>query len=31
MPEHDAVALDGVPVVVRDDLVYYLLNKPTGT
>jgi 23S rRNA pseudouridine2605 synthase len=27
---HDAVALDGVPVVVRDDLVYYLLNKPTG-
>ena len=28
--EHDAVALDGVPVVVRDDLVYYLLNKPTG-
>jgi 23S rRNA pseudouridine2605 synthase len=29
-PEHDAVELDGVPVVVRDDLVYYLLNKPTG-
>ena len=29
-PERDAVALDGVPVVVRDDLVYYLLNKPTG-
>jgi 23S rRNA pseudouridine2605 synthase len=29
-PEHDAVALDGVPVVVRDGLVYYLLNKPTG-
>jgi 23S rRNA pseudouridine2605 synthase len=29
-PEHDAVALDGVPVVVRDDLVYYLLNKPAG-
>jgi 23S rRNA pseudouridine2605 synthase len=28
--EHDAVALDGVPVVVRDDLVYYLLNKPVG-
>ena len=26
----DAVALDGVPVVVRDDLVYYLLNKPAG-
>ena len=29
-PEHDVVALDGVTVVVRDDLVYYLLNKPTG-
>jgi 23S rRNA pseudouridine2605 synthase len=29
-PERDAVALDGVPVIVRDDLVYYLLNKPTG-
>jgi 23S rRNA pseudouridine2605 synthase len=29
-PEHDTVALDGVPVVVRDDLVYYLLNKPAG-
>jgi 23S rRNA pseudouridine2605 synthase len=29
-PERDAVALDGVPVVVRDDLVYYLLNKPSG-
>lgn len=29
-PEHDAVALDGVPVIVRDDLVYYLLNKPAG-
>jgi 23S rRNA pseudouridine2605 synthase len=29
-PDRDAVALDGVPVVVRDDLVYYLLNKPTG-
>jgi 23S rRNA pseudouridine2605 synthase len=29
-PDHDAVALDGVPVVVRDDLVYYLLNKPAG-
>jgi 23S rRNA pseudouridine2605 synthase len=29
-PKHDAVALDGVPVIVRDDLVYYLLNKPTG-
>src|SRR4051794_16659954 len=29
-PERDAVALDGVSVIVRDDLVYYLLNKPTG-
>jgi 23S rRNA pseudouridine2605 synthase len=29
-PERDAVALDGVPVVVRDGLVYYLLNKPAG-
>lgn len=29
-PTRDEVALDGVPVVVRDDLVYYLLNKPTG-
>jgi 23S rRNA pseudouridine2605 synthase len=28
--DRDAVALDGVPVIVRDDLVYYLLNKPTG-
>lgn len=28
--ERDTVALDGVPVVVRDDLVYYLLNKPAG-
>jgi 23S rRNA pseudouridine2605 synthase len=29
-PDRDAVALDGVPVVVRNDLVYYLLNKPAG-
>ena len=29
-PEHDVIALDGVTVVVRDDLVYYLLNKPAG-
>lgn len=29
-PDHDGVALDGVPVIVRDDLVYYLLNKPRG-
>jgi 23S rRNA pseudouridine2605 synthase len=28
--ETDTIALDGVAVVVRDDLVYYLLNKPTG-
>lgn len=28
--ERDAIALDGVTVVVRNDLVYYLLNKPTG-
>jgi 23S rRNA pseudouridine2605 synthase len=28
--ETDTVALDGVTVVVRDDLVYYLLNKPAG-
>jgi 23S rRNA pseudouridine2605 synthase len=28
--ETDAIALDGVTVVVRDDLVYYLLNKPAG-
>ena len=24
------IALDGVTVIVRDDLVYYLLNKPAG-
>jgi 23S rRNA pseudouridine2605 synthase len=29
-PERQRVELDGVPVVVRDDLVYYLLNKPVG-
>ena len=28
--EADTIALDGVTVVVRDDLVYYLLNKPAG-
>jgi len=27
-PDHDAIAVDGVRAVVRDDLVYYLLNKP---
>jgi 23S rRNA pseudouridine2605 synthase len=30
-PESQQIALDGVPVVVRGDLVYYLLNKPRGT
>jgi 23S rRNA pseudouridine2605 synthase len=30
-PTRDEVALDGVPVIVRDDLVYYLLNKPSGS
>lgn len=29
-PDRDAVALDGVPVVVRHDVVHYLLNKPVG-
>ena len=29
-PEHDEVAVDGVPVGVRPGLVYYLLNKPRG-
>lgn len=28
--EHDRVEVDGVPVGVRPDLVYYLLNKPAG-
>jgi 23S rRNA pseudouridine2605 synthase len=28
--EHDAVAVDGTPVGVRPDLVYYLLHKPAG-
>lgn len=27
-PERDRIELDGVPVVTRTDLVYYLLNKP---
>jgi 23S rRNA pseudouridine2605 synthase len=27
---HDAVAVDGVPVPVAPDLVYYLVNKPAG-
>jgi len=29
-PRADAVAVDGVPVPVAPDLVYYLLNKPSG-
>jgi 23S rRNA pseudouridine2605 synthase len=28
--EHDTVIVDGVPVGVRPDLVYYLLHKPAG-
>jgi 23S rRNA pseudouridine2605 synthase len=28
--EHDRVEVDGVPVGLRPDLVYYLLNKPVG-
>ena len=29
-PEHDDVAVDGVAVGVRPDLVHYVLNKPVG-
>jgi 23S rRNA pseudouridine2605 synthase len=29
-PEVDRVAIDGVPLSVREGLVYYLLNKPPG-
>jgi 23S rRNA pseudouridine2605 synthase len=29
-PKHQRIELDGVSVVVNDDLVYYLLNKPVG-
>lgn len=29
-PDHDLIEVDGAPVGVRADLVYYLLNKPTG-
>ena len=29
-PATSHVEVDGVPVVLRDDLVYYLLNKPAG-
>lgn len=28
--EHDLVEVDGAPIGVRPDLVYYLLNKPAG-
>ena len=28
--ERDVVEVDGVPIGVRDGLVYYLLNKPRG-
>jgi 23S rRNA pseudouridine2605 synthase len=28
--EHDQVSVDGIPVGVRQGLVYYLLNKPRG-
>jgi 23S rRNA pseudouridine2605 synthase len=28
--EHDLIELDGAAIGVRPDLVYYLLNKPTG-
>jgi 23S rRNA pseudouridine2605 synthase len=29
-PDHDVVEVDGAPIGVRPDLVYYLLNKPAG-
>jgi 23S rRNA pseudouridine2605 synthase len=29
-PDTDAVTVDGVPVSIREGLVYYLLNKPHG-
>jgi 23S rRNA pseudouridine2605 synthase len=29
-PDHDEVAVDGVPATVRPGLVHYLLNKPRG-
>ncbi|MCC6435588.1 MAG: rRNA pseudouridine synthase [Acidimicrobiales bacterium] len=29
-PEQDRVAVDGIPIGVRPDLVHYLLNKPAG-
>ncbi|MFN8036102.1 MAG: pseudouridine synthase [Acidimicrobiia bacterium] len=30
-PRHDRIAVDGVIAIVRDDLAYYLLNKPART
>jgi len=30
-PDRDRVLVDGITAVVRDDLVYYLLNKPART
>lgn len=29
-PDHDRIAVDGVPVPSREGLAYYLLNKPVG-
>ncbi len=29
-PDHDEVAVDGVPLAVRPGVVHYLLNKPAG-
>jgi 23S rRNA pseudouridine2605 synthase len=29
-PENDRIEVDGAPIGVRPDLVYYLLNKPAG-
>jgi 23S rRNA pseudouridine2605 synthase len=29
-PEHDKVSVDGVPIGIRPDAVYYLLHKPRG-
>ncbi len=29
-PDHDRIEVDGAPIGVRPDLVYYLLNKPVG-
>ena len=29
-PEHQVLAVDGIPVATKAGLVYYLLNKPTG-